>query len=74
MCETRDLGIKWPHWHTMSSLPDGGIHREAQALPLSGMARIEAGYSERLQEVGAKDENFEEIVEMAKRYSRAPSL
>ena len=27
----------------MSSLPDGGMHREAQALPLSGMARNKAG-------------------------------
>ena len=22
MCETRDLGIKWPHWHTMISSND----------------------------------------------------
>ena len=38
----------------MSILPDGGWHRETQALLLSGMARSEAGYSGVLQKVGAK--------------------
>ena len=165
MCETRDLGIKWPHWHTlifsdetridmrfvspkdgkkmlvqrarsvywkkwaakheyeelkegawsslakeskggldrkasqcgqkdfpgrrmdaketfrywlvgsqsMSSLPDGGRHREAQALPLFRTARNQAGDSGRLHKVGAKSENVEERMELAKRYRRAPS-
>ena len=57
----------------MSSLPDGGRHREAQALPLSGMARSKAGYSGILQKVGAKGENVEERMEVVKRHSRAPS-
>ena len=38
----------------MSSLPDGGRHREAEALPLSGMARSKAGYSGVLQKMGAR--------------------
>ena len=54
-------------------LPDGGRHREAQASPLSRMARSKAGYSGMLQEVRAKGENVKERMEMAKRYSRAPS-
>ena len=58
----------------MSSLPDGGRHREAQSLPLSGMARSKAGHSGILQEVGAKGENVEERMEMAKRKSRASSV
>ena len=57
----------------MSSLPDGGRHREAQALPLSGMARSEARYSGCFQEMGAKGENVKERMEMAKRYSCTPS-
>ena len=57
----------------MSTLPDGGRHREAQALPLSGMARSKAGYSRVLQTVGAQGENVEERMEVAKRHSRAPS-
>ena len=39
---------------SMSSLPDGGRHREAEALPLSGMARSKAGYSGVLQKMGAR--------------------
>ena len=58
----------------MSSMPDGGRRREAQALPLSGLARSNAGYSGILQEVGAKGENVGERMEMRKRYSRAPSV
>ena len=38
----------------MSSLPDGGRHRETQALPLSGMAHSKAGYSGIFQEAGGK--------------------
>ena len=57
----------------MSSLPDGGRHQKAQAVPLPGMARSEARYSGRLQEVGAKAENVKERMEMAKMYGRAPS-
>ena len=44
-----------------------------QALPLSGMAHRKAGYSGMFQELGAKGENVEERMEMAKRHSRAPS-
>ena len=51
----------------MSSLPDGGRHREAQALRLFGMARRKAGDRRGLQEMGVKGENVEERVEMAKR-------
>ena len=46
-------------YQSMSSLPDGGRHSEAQASPLSGMARSKAGYSGILQKVGAKGENVE---------------
>ena len=59
----------------MSSLPDGGRHRKAQALPLYGMARNKAGYSGGLTESGSKKaENVEERVEMAKVYGPASSL
>ena len=51
----------------MSSLQDGRRHRKAQALPLSRMARSQAGDSRALQEMGAKDEDVEERVEIAKR-------
>ena len=60
------------HWivghQSVSSLPDGGRHREAQALPLSGMARNQTGNSGGLQIVGANSANFEERVDVAKRY------
>ena len=82
-CGQEDLGRRLDtretdrHWlvrcQPMSRLPDGGRHREAQALPLSGMARSKAGYSGMLQEVIAKGENVKERMEMAKRYGRAPS-
>ena len=26
MCETRDLGIKWPQWHTLFEEASGGGH------------------------------------------------
>ena len=48
-------------------------HKKVQALPMSRMARSQAGDSGALQEVEAKGENVEERMEMAKRYSRAPS-
>ena len=48
-------------YQSVSSLAGGGRHRKAEALPLSGMARSEARYSGRPQEVGAKVENVEEI-------------
>ena len=51
---------------SVSSLSDGRRHRKAQALPLSGMARSEARYSRRLQEMGANGENVEERMEMTK--------
>ena len=49
----------------MSSLPDNGRHREAQALPLPRMARNQAGTSGCLQKVGAKGKNVGERVEVA---------
>ena len=65
------------HWmvgyQSVSSLPDGGRHRKAQARPLSGMARSEERYSGSLQEMIAKGENVKERMDMAKRYSCAPS-
>ena len=57
----------------MSSMPIGGRHRKAQAVPLSRMARNQAGNSGCRQKVGAKGENVEERVEVAERYRRAPS-
>ena len=50
---------------SVSSLSDGGRHRKAQALPLSGMARSEARYSGSLHEMGAKGGNIKERMEMA---------
>ena len=38
----------------MSSLSDGGRHREAKASPLPGMASSKAGYPRILQKVGAR--------------------
>ena len=58
---------------SMSSPPNGGRHRKAQALPLSRMARNQAGDSGGIQKVGAKGENVEERVEVAKRNRRARS-
>ena len=46
---------------------------EAQAPSLSRMARSQAGDTRALQKVGAKSDNVEERVEVAKRYRRAPS-
>ena len=60
-------------YQSVSSLPDGGRHRKAQAPPLSGMARSEARYSKSFQEMGANGENVKERMEMAKRYSCTPS-
>ena len=44
----------------MSSVPDVGRHRKAQALPLSGMVRDQEGDSGGRQKVEAKGENVEE--------------
>ena len=44
-----------------------GRHRKAQALPLSRIARSKAGYSGVLEKAGAKGENVEERMEVAKR-------
>ena len=46
---------------------------KAQALPLSRMARSQAGDSRSFQEVGAKSKNLKGGVEVAKRYRRASS-
>ena len=54
----------------LSSLPHGGRHRKAQALPLSRMARNQVEDSGGLQKVGAQSENVGERVEVAKRYRR----
>ena len=71
----KDYSMLWMvGQQSVSSLPDGGRHRESQALPLSGMARKKAGYSGVLQKVGAKGENVEERMKVATRRSRAPSL
>ena len=57
----------------VSSLPDGGRHREAHALPLSRMARSKAGNSGVLQNVGVKGKNVEERMEVTKMYRCASS-
>ena len=49
----------------MSSLPDGGRHREAQALPLPRMVRSQTGDSRGLQKVGAKSKNLNKGVKVA---------
>ena len=58
---------------SVASLSEGGRHRKAQVLPLSGMARSEARHPRGLQKVGATGENIKERMEMAKRYSRTPT-
>ena len=58
---------------SMSSLPNGGRHRKAQALPLSRTARNQGRDSRGLQKVGVRGENLTERVEVAKRYRHAPS-
>ena len=64
----RQFDIGWVGYQSMSRLPGGGRHRGAQALPLSGVARSKAGYSRVLRKVGAKGENVEERMEVAKRH------
>ena len=44
----------------MSSLPDRGRHREAQALPLPRVVRSQTGDSRGLQKAGAKSKNLKE--------------
>ena len=51
----------------MSSLPEGGRHRKAQAPPLSRMARGQTRDSKGFQKAGAKSKNLKEGVEVAKR-------
>ena len=57
----------------MSSLPDRGRHREAQALPLPREVQSQTGDSRGFQEVGSKSKNIEEGVEVAMRYCCASS-
>ena len=64
---------KWRARVWSVNIPIGGRHRKAQALPLSGVARIKAGHSRILQKVGAQGEHVEERMEVAKSHSRAPS-
>ena len=44
----------------MSSLPQGGRHRKAQALPLPRMVRSKTGVPRGFQEVGPKSKNLKE--------------
>ena len=53
---------------SMSSVPGGGRHREAQAPPLSRMVRSQTGDSIGFQKVGAKSKNLKDGVEVAKRH------
>ena len=69
----KDAGDWLVSYQSMSSLPDEEGAEKHRALPLSGMAVSKARHSRILQEVGAKVDNVEERMEMAKRYSRAPS-
>ena len=58
---------------SMSSLPNGGRHRGAQALPLPRMVRSQTRDSRGIQEVGTKSKNIKEGMEVAKRYRCASS-
>ena len=55
----------------MSSLPDRGRRREAQAQPLPKVVQSQTGDFRGFQKVGAKCENPKEGVEMAMRYCDA---
>ena len=57
----------------MSSLPDGGRHREAQAFSTVRNGTSKAGDPRGFWKVGAKGEDDEERMVVAKRQSRAPS-
>ena len=50
----------------MSSLPDGGRHGEAQALPLPRLVRSQTGDSRGLQKVGAKKHELQRRSESGK--------
>ena len=58
---------------SMSSLPDRGRHREAQALPLPGVVQSQTWHPRGLQEVGAKSKDIKEGVEVPERYGCASS-
>ena len=47
-------------YQSVSSLPDGGRHREAQALPLPGMVPSQTGDPRGLQKVETKSESLTE--------------
>ena len=77
MCETRDLGIKWPQWRTW--IVEGEVRIDMihvcpkDVKNMLVMARKQTGDSRCFQKVGAKSENLKEGVGMAKRYRRASS-
>ena len=82
-CGQEDLLVRWMDAKKDSSMLIGRIsvnakltrkrNRKAQAFPLPRMARSKAGDPRILQEVGAKGEDVEERMEMAKRHCRASS-
>ena len=57
----------------MSILTDGGLHRVAQAFSTVRSGTSKAGDPRGFWKVGAKGEDVEERMVVAKRLSRAPS-
>ena len=54
MCETRDLGIQWPHWHTL--IFEGGQKidtRDVCPKDVKNML-LQQGQDSLLEEVGSK--------------------
>ena len=54
MCETRDLGIKWLHWHTLIFEGDRNIDMRCICTKKSEEHAFAAGHDSLLGEVGSK--------------------
>ena len=54
MCETRDLGKKWPHWHTL--ICEGEVRVDMRYVCPKDVKKdaVAAGQDSQLEEVGSK--------------------
>ena len=54
MCETRDLGVKWPHWHTLIDEGDRNIDMRNVCQKRCEENAVSAGQNSLLEEVDSK--------------------
>ena len=70
MCETRDLGIKWPYWHRMN--PKNPTSREKQEHEDSGHAVYRSWCAASVEGRGVGGQHRNELLEEEERERTTP--